>query len=376
MSRTGGVLTAALKRKCEPLDEEIYASRPLLVHKLNRYYQNISVQYRVNEIMASKESDNGRITYRSGVAARLAGLSPETLRVWERRYNLSDVERSARGQRLYSTEQVRRLSLLKQLVDQGHAIGVLAPMSVDQLHELAGAAAREPEAQGPLRLGVVGANLARRIAASGRDGLDVIVQHSWPHLDHIALTPQDAGVEVLVIEQSELHEIAVPLIVSAAQACGDAAVVVLYRFCASATIRALRAHGCLAARVPADIGELLLLCRSALAGERLPATPSMPEQVLRFDEHALFTIMASGSGLACECPKHLADLLLMVGSFERYSMQCASRNEDDAQLHNDLGRAAGQARAMLEVAMERLARAEGLPLPAGILQADAGKQTR
>ncbi|PJI53093.1 hypothetical protein CTI14_33225, partial [Methylobacterium radiotolerans] len=46
--------------------------------------------------------NDGRITYRSGVAARLAGLSPETLRVWERRYNLSDVERSARGQRLYS----------------------------------------------------------------------------------------------------------------------------------------------------------------------------------------------------------------------------------------------------------------------------------
>ena len=326
--------------------------------------------------MESKQPDDGRITYRSGVAARLAGLSPETLRVWERRYNLSDAERSARGQRLYSAEQVRRLSLLKQLVDQGHAIGVLAPMTVDQLQELAGAAARQPKAQGPLRLGVVGANLARRIAGSGRDGLDVIVQHSWPHLEQVALAPQDTGVEVLVIEQSELHESALPLIVSAAQACGEAAVVVLYRFCASATIRALRAHGCLAARVPADIGELLQLCRSALAGERLPTAPQHPSLELRFDEHALFTIMASGSGLACECPKHLADLLLMVGSFERYSVQCASRNEDDAQLHSDLGRAAGQARAILEVAMERLARAEGLPLPAGMPKTDAQKKTR
>lgn len=326
--------------------------------------------------METKQSDDGRITYRSGVAARLAGLSPETLRVWERRYNLSEVERSARGQRLYSAEQVRRLSLLKQLVDQGHAIGVLAPMSIGQLQELAGAAAGEPKSQGPLRLGVVGATLARRIAASGRDGLDVIVQHGWPHLDQVAFTTQDADIEVLVIELSELHESAVPLIVSAAQACGEAAVVVLYRFCASATIRALRAHGCLAARVPADIGELLLLCRSALAGERLPTAPPLPAQELRFDEHALFTIMASGSGLACECPKHLADLLLMVGSFERYSAQCASRNEDDAQLHGELGRAAGQARAILEVAMERLARAEGLPLPPGLAKGDAGRKTR
>lgn len=328
--------------------------------------------------MESKDlkADDGRVTYRSGVAARLAGLSPETLRVWERRYNLSDVERSARGQRLYSAEQVRRLSLLKQLVDQGHAIGVLAPMSAEQLQELAGAAARQPKAQGPLRLGVVGANLARRIAGSGRDGLDLIVRHSWSTVDQVAPAAQDAGIEVLVIELSELHESALPLIVSAAQACGGAAVVVLYRFCASATIRALRAQGCLAARVPADIGELLPLCRSALAGDRLPTAPQAPALELRFDENALFTIMASGSGLACECPKHLADLLLMVGSFERYSAQCASRNEDDARLHSDLERAAGQARAILEVAMERLARAEGLPLPAEAVKGDANKKMR
>jgi hypothetical protein len=138
----------------------------------------------------------------------------------------------------------------------------------------------------------------------------------------------------------------------------------------------LRAHGFLAARVPADIGELLLLCRSALAGERLPTAPAQPTLDLRFDEHALLTIMASGSGLACECPKHLADLLLMVGSFERYSVQCASRNDDDAQLHSDLGRAAGQARAILEVAMERLARAEGLPLPPPVSKTEAENKTR
>jgi hypothetical protein len=59
----------------------------------------------------------------------------------------------------------------------------------------------------------------------------------------------------------------------------------------------------------------------------------------------------------------LAELLMMVGSFERYSFQCASRNDDDARLHQDLGHAAGQARTVLEAAMERLARAEDLPLP-------------
>lgn len=38
------------------------------------------------------QAHNERNAYRSGVAARLAGLSVETLRVWERRYRLSDTD--------------------------------------------------------------------------------------------------------------------------------------------------------------------------------------------------------------------------------------------------------------------------------------------
>jgi hypothetical protein len=83
----------------------------------------------------------------------------------------------------------------------------------------------------------------------------------------------------------------------------------------------------------------------------------------RFDEVTLAAIAAAGNRLACECPQHLSDLLLMVGSFERYSAQCASRNLQDAQLHRELQHAAGRARTILETAMERLAQAEGLPLP-------------
>jgi len=75
--------------------------------------------------------------YRSGVAARLAGLPVETLRVWERRYGNSDTGRSEHRQRLYSQAQVRRLRLIKQLVDQGHPIGALAQLPLEQLGALA-----------------------------------------------------------------------------------------------------------------------------------------------------------------------------------------------------------------------------------------------
>ena len=71
--------------------------------------------------------------YRSGVAARLAGVPVETLRVWERRYRVVGPRLSASGQRLYSAQDIRRLALIKQLLDMGHPIGSIAKLPADAL---------------------------------------------------------------------------------------------------------------------------------------------------------------------------------------------------------------------------------------------------
>ena len=39
--------------------------------------------------------------FRIGAVARLTGISPDTLRVWERRYQVTEPQRSASGTRLY-----------------------------------------------------------------------------------------------------------------------------------------------------------------------------------------------------------------------------------------------------------------------------------
>ena len=172
------------------------------------------------------------------------------------------------------------------------------------------------------------------------------------------------------MEISELDERVVPAIGALRQKLGIA-LVVLYRFGASATIRQLRAQGCLVARVPNDVAEIVLLCQAALAALPLaqaqlarqrPAAPA-PR---RFDDRALTELAAASSTVHCECPRHLTEILLMINSFERYSEQCSSRNVDDALLHEQLGHAAATARMVLEEALLRLARAEALPLPAGL----------
>ncbi|PWF49114.1 MerR family transcriptional regulator [Massilia glaciei] len=315
-------------------------------------------------------ADGDLAQYRSGVAARLAGLPVETLRVWERRYGISDTGRSAHGQRLYSDAQVRRLRLIKQLVDQGHPIGALAQLPLEQLGALAVVpAARAPV--GPLRVALVGQALALRLGG-GREMLALDIVAHCHDLGGAATALSGAGAEVLLMEISEPDDSVVPAVAALRQQLGLAAVV-LYRFCSGATIRQLRAHGCLVARAPADTAEIVLLCQMALSAVPAPqprmqaaqprlGAPAPP----RFDDRALALLAAAGSSVACECPRHLSEILLMLGSFERYSEQCAARTVDDALLHEQLGHAAGAARMLIETALERVARAEGLPLPAGM----------
>ena len=304
-----------------------------------------------------------RVAYRSGVAARLAGLSAETLRVWERRYALSDTARSERGQRLYSAEQVRRLGLLKQLVDHGHAIGMLAGLPIEQLEQMTlGTAANGAAPAGPIRLALVGEGLARRMAAGAH--LEDVLEagRRCARLEQAPSELRDARADLLLVELSELDETALPLIGAARSAAGATAVLVLYRFCSSAIIRQLRAQDCMVARVPADMSELVQLCQAAMAGRALVRREAGTEapRPRRFDDDVLAALSTTANNVACECPRHLADILLLVSSFERYSARCASRDPADAELHKGLQNAAGHALNILEDALERLARAEGL----------------
>lgn len=63
---------------------------------------------------------------------RLTGLSLDTLRSWERRYEAVVPGRTRRG-RLYSDADVGRLRQLGALVKRGHPIGTIASLSDDEL---------------------------------------------------------------------------------------------------------------------------------------------------------------------------------------------------------------------------------------------------
>ena len=198
------------------------------------------------------------------------------------------------------------------------------------------------------------------------------MRRSWVHR-----RARGDAAKVLLIELAEPDSLPLAQLTAqlgaARDGSGAGAAVLLYRFCSSATVRALRAQGFLVARFPAELGELPLLCRAALQRRAaVPRTRTGTAAPARFDEAALSALAAGlqadggmavqlADGARRDSARALADVLLNMGSFERYSASCASEEGEpsalvDAALHRHLETVAGQARVLLEQAMERLLR--------------------
>lgn len=91
--------------------------------------------------MTSQQSNQPRHPIR--VVARRTGLNPAVLRAWEKRYGVVEPSRTDGGQRLYSDEDVLRLSLLHRAVEEGRSISQVASFTTEELQGLV----REDEAE-------------------------------------------------------------------------------------------------------------------------------------------------------------------------------------------------------------------------------------
>ena len=68
---------------------------------------------------------------------RDTGIGRDTLRIWERRYGFPTPARNAKGERVYGAEQIRRLQVIRRLLDQGMRPGKVVALSEAALGALA-----------------------------------------------------------------------------------------------------------------------------------------------------------------------------------------------------------------------------------------------
>jgi DNA-binding transcriptional MerR regulator len=315
----------------------------------------------------------------------MAQMPVATLRIWEQRYRAVQPVTAPSGHRLYSPADVQRVLLLRRLTEQGHAIGSIAALDSAQLQQVsvafdgkASGAGRGPARAMPaLRLVVVGPALAARLQRPA------VVRHLahaaqrvavFESLAEAARATAGTGADLLLWHAPELRPDVPPELQAAQQACRARQVAVVYRFAGSTATRALADAGAAVIREPADdeaLGAWLASMEAGLsvrAAEPAPvdtpkaAQPPGAVAPRRFDDATLTAIAGRSPTLACECPRHVAELLMQLSSFEAYSAGCIDRSPADAQLHAYLQQVAGASRALFESALERVARHEGLAL--------------
>lgn len=325
--------------------------------------------------------------HRSGAVARMLRMPVATLRVWERRYRVTQADLSPSGQRLYSADDVRRLALLKQLTDLGHAIGSVAGLDMAQLQAVASTHAQalvstQPAgrpgaapaaAQAPAwRVAVVGRALALRLqrpAVLGGLGRPVQLLGPFDTVADAAVALQGQPVDALLLHAPQLMAGWLPALEAAAPALAMLPKAVLYGFAAESLVDSLAATGVALLREPQPDVVLAQWLRGLAAGaarsaasDPLAGLPAaLPPR--RWDDAALADFARLSSTVACECPRHVAQLLTQLTHFEDYSAQCTHRNAADAALHAFLGRVAAESRARFEAALEHVALHEGLLLP-------------
>ena len=316
--------------------------------------------------------------FRSGAVARLTGIPVETLRVWERRYKVVGPQQSPTGRRQYSPDEVTRLSVIKRLVDLGYAIGSIAALDVDHLQSMLQQASRAPlkalrppttpveDAMQPVRLAIVGEALTLRVRRHALPVLQIVGESQ-----NAVRAPDDMrGVraDTLLVELPFLQRETPQAIRTLARQIGAHRIVVEYGYAARRHEEDLRALGFQLVRAPMDMDELVTLCGamhpSVEPGGTIALKHTHVAPPLRFDNKALAEIAMASVALNCECPHHISDLLVRLGNFETYSAECESRSPADAALHQYLAQITGNARAMMEIALERVIEAEGIALPA------------
>ncbi len=322
------------------------------------------------------ESETSQATnYRIGAVAKLTGIAPDTLRVWERRYAVVEPHRTEAGTRVYTRDDVTRLALIKRLVDSGDAIGSVAGLSREELESRVAAATPAPvmlgaAVAGPVQVVVVGEALGMRLREPWQQINDIELVAAYRDAVRLAAEPPAETPDVLVVEFATISEDSAAEAARLHQAVGAGHTFIVFGFGAQAAVQRLNTSFATTVRAPVDATALARLCIGAAAPRAQAAeTEAIPEVAMlapvpkrRYDNATLARVTGMATAVKCECPHHLADLITNLAAFEAYSAQCESGSPEDAALHAYLHVTTARARAMMEEALARVADAERIEL--------------
>ncbi len=301
-----------------------------------------------------------RPLYGIGTVARLTGLKPDTLRVWERRYGLGASHKSASGRRQYTQADLEHLQLIAALVSDGARIGEIASAERKTLEHLIKGRGKALGRRLPAR--------KPKVLFVGTELCDWLDQHQGvisgvsAMLFRCAITDvlddfSEVGeIDMLVADCPTLSTPQINAIDSAAATLAVSNTLVTYRFANDKWLAELQRRGASGlefpvepARLAYEISKVTLEAEvekgNANLGELVKAKPRM------YTDGQLQAASQLKGALDCECPRHIATLIKALSEFETYSTECSVDNWHDAAIHASIFTYANQARYLMEKAM-------------------------
>ena len=301
-----------------------------------------------------------RPLYGIGTVARLTGLKPDTLRVWERRYGLGASHKSPTGRRQYTQADLEHLQLVAALIEAGSRIGEIASSDRKTLEMLCrrqrGARAL-PETKP--RVLFLGSALCQWV--DEHQGCLANVDATLAHNDLADIEPENLdhlrALDALVVESPTLAASQLQKISALAARLQAGRVMVSYQFGNDRWLRELEERGITALEFPPDPAYLAFEISRTVAekatamgdsdlGELIASKPR------EFSSAELSAARALRSSLDCECPRHISDLIHALANFEEYSASCSVENWHDAAVHACIYAYTGQARWLMERALK------------------------
>jgi DNA-binding transcriptional MerR regulator len=317
-------------------------------------------------------------SYRIGAVSQTTGIPVSTLRIWEKRYQAFSPIKSPGNHRIFNESDISKALLLKQLSQQGHAISSIAGMNVDQLRRI-GNQSIHPKAllQKNNRdentvtfVAVVGQSMANRIESKQFKRLiqdnPLKVSHVFQNIEDTLSIDIPSQPSVLLVKVNSLQ----PQIQNTLQELKKKHVfeqtIVVYNFATEAMVQALKWAGIVVRREPIADTELADLLQSVLFVDSTRAqefgTGGSIITARKFSETTLSRVASISTNVLCECPRHVAELISQLASFEEYSQECLNKSPEDAHLHSYLQSISGSARCLFENALEKIATHEGIDL--------------
>lgn len=315
--------------------------------------------------MVDQNQEASQNEFEIGAVSKITGLSQHRLRIWERRYNVVSPRRNKSNRRYYSGQDVRKLLLIKSLLEGGNSIGSVANLTIEKLEEkikndpFLEKTINRKKNDFNIKVAVYGFDVVNKIGNNPKSLKNLQLQFAEIDFDSFKNKLSGIDVELLIIEYETLENKNIQEIYNLLGASGANHAILIYWFSESKLIESINKSLITPVRSPIELSELVIVCNNLYdLSSDLNIDVKNQERIFKYSE--LASIASCTPTVECECPHQLVTLIYSLLAFEKYSMECESRNLQDAKLHRFLFETTSNARLLIEKALEKVAEIEGI----------------